>query len=402
MATTIEQKPLGLFIAAGQELMFTISNAPIYSSTSNSNVKYVAKVHISNEYAPNPNTTDDLVGTFKTTANNKGVGMFDLRNVVENYVAADNVANGNPTYKGVATQDLNPYPIHLIDKFSWSTNSVRWMAIQFETEYTDSNGDTQTNTPVNCSDYILSNAYIKYTDILTKSGVNFGYSMNDFIISGSAQKFLTNAPTTQYANLDDYGTVALRSGGTRDPYIRMDLEYFNSAGVSIGSEQVFRSYANGGWGNANIANETYDGYAQTQILFFGCFPGNLRNTTTSVFSSLVTAGTIQGGSIKVFAKGAVSADSQTYTIQLNCPTAKNYESIRLCWLNQWGAWDYYTFTKKSTRTISTQGTTYHQLAGSWNESIYQPNSYKGGTKAFRVNATEKITMNTDFVSEDDK
>ena len=122
---------------------------------------------------------------------------------------------------------------------------------------------------------------------------------------------------------------------------------------------------------------------------------------SSTFQSLVTAGTIQGGqiSVKAYATGIGNQISQEYIINVNCPDQKGYESIRLTWLNQWGVWDYYTFTKKSTRTISTKGSTYTQLAGSWNESKYRVDSYKGGKKSFRVNATEKIKMNTDFVSE---
>jgi len=91
--------------------------------------------------------------------------------------------------------------------------------------------------------------------------------------------------------------------------------------------------------------------------------------------------------------------SDRYTIYINCPTLKGYEPIRLTWLNQWGVWDYYTFKMKSTKSISTKGSTYQQLEGTWNESIYLPNGYKGGKKAFRVNAMEKISMNTDFVNE---
>ena len=68
-------------------------------------------------------------------------------------------------------------------------------------------------------------------------------------------------------------------------------------------------------------------------------------------------------------------------------------------MNQWGTWDYYTFNMKSTKKISTKGTTYQQLEGTWNESTYKVDSFRGGKKAFRVNATEKISMNTDFVSE---
>ena len=136
------------------------------------------------------------------------------------------------------------------------------------------------------------------------------------------------------------------------------------------------------------------------ILYFGCFPANLQGSSTK-FNALVTAGTIQGGSIVVqaFSDQLGGAISKEYTINLNCPNTKGFEPIRLCWLNQWGAWDYYTFTMKSSKMISTKGSTYQQLEGSWNDSSYRIDSFRGGKKAFRVNATEKITMNTDFISQ---
>jgi len=152
----------------------------------------------------------------------------------------------------------------------------------------------------------------------------------------------------------------------------------------------------------NFNNGAYTNFGseiRKRIVYFGCFPANLQNWS-STFQALVAAGTIQGGSIEVRAFDVSNNEiSKTYTININCPNLKGFESIRLCWLNQWGAWDYYTFTQKSIRSISTKGSTYEQLAGSWNEAVYRVDSYKGGKKAFRVNATEKITMNTDFVSE---
>ena len=55
--------------------------------------------------------------------------------------------------------------------------------------------------------------------------------------------------------------------------------------------------------------------------------------------------------------------------------------------------------KKSSRSISTKATTYTQSKGTWNQGSYKISGHKGGKKSFRVNATENITMNTDFVSE---
>ena len=54
---------------------------------------------------------------------------------------------------------------------------------------------------------------------------------------------------------------------------------------------------------------------------------------------------------------------------------------------------------KSTRSIQTNRTSYTQLGGTWNESTFKISDYKGGKKNFRVNSTEKIKLNTDFVTE---
>ena len=73
---------------------------------------------------------------------------------------------------------------------------------------------------------IIFNGYLKYTDELLLSGVNFGYDLySRFLLDGSTKKFLTNAPTTQYANLEDYGTV-----GMLMPYVAEGIEitYFDS------------------------------------------------------------------------------------------------------------------------------------------------------------------------------
>tara|TARA_R110001599_G_scaffold324046_3_gene535765 strand:- start:421 stop:813 length:393 start_codon:yes stop_codon:yes gene_type:complete len=56
---------------------------------------------------------------------------------------------------------------------------------------------------------------------------------------------------------------------------------------------------------------------------------------------------------------------------------------------------------KSTSSVSTKRIPYTQQGGTWNESTFKISGYKGGKKNFRVNSTEKITINTDFVSEAD-
>tara|TARA_R110002153_G_scaffold236973_2_gene391095 strand:+ start:51 stop:1442 length:1392 start_codon:yes stop_codon:yes gene_type:complete len=389
MATIIEQHPQFNTLTVGQDVIFTVSNSPIVSTYTG--VKIRAELHISNTFAPNLSVANDLVATFKTTPNNAGVGMFDFRPIIESFVKADNLARIGSSYKTVVNGADTNVPLHLIDKYSGNINIIRYLAIQFTTEYIDATGNLVVdNTADNSDIYKVFNGYLKYTDELDLVGVNFGYNLSKFEISSLTDSFLSNAPVTQYANLDDYGTVAILDYDNELNFIK--LIYFDSSGSQIGLENITKNVANG-------ASDSYNGYIGMNILYFGCFPANLQGSST-IFAGFVSAGTIEGGSIKVQAHGSASQKiSKAYTINLNCPNTKGFEPIRVTWLNQWGTWDYYTFTMKSIKMISTKGSTYEQLQGSWNEATYRIDSFKGGKKAFRVNATEKITMNTDFVNE---
>jgi hypothetical protein len=389
----IQQQPQASFITpVGQDLIFVVSNQTAVANETR--VKFVAEVYIGTSQAAVSPTANTPIGTFKTTPNNAGVGMFDLRNVIENYVKADNMAANGSAYKTTTTSAAARHPVHLIDKYSLNTNLCRYMLVRFSVEYlVGTTVEIDTNTRANSNAYILFNGYVKHTDILTKSGNNFAYDTTNITLTNNTSKFLTNAPTTQYANLEDYGTLSMVT--LSEDLYRIRLDYYDSDNNILSTDIVFRNSGTGAWSNPLTAD------SNKQILHFGCFPGNLQNWASN-FKTLVGLGTIQGGYITVEAqKQNTDEISKLYTIKLNCPNGKGYEPIRLCWLNQWGAWDYYTFTQKSIKSTSTSGATYNQLAGTWNESLYRPDSYKGGKKAFRVNATEKITMNSDFVTEDD-
>jgi hypothetical protein len=125
-ASIIEQSPYSFtFLPVGQELIFVVSNQTAVANETR--VKFVAEVYIGTA-ALNP-SANTPIGTFKTTPNNAGVGMFDLRNVVENYVKADNMAADGSAYKTTTTSTTVRHPIHLIDKFSLNTNVTRYMRV---------------------------------------------------------------------------------------------------------------------------------------------------------------------------------------------------------------------------------------------------------------------------------
>ena len=353
MPNIIEQQPKYDVLPVGQDIIFAVSNANIVANQLK--VKFVAEVHISSGTPPNTSSTADKIGTFKTTPNNAGVGIFDFSNILENYVKADNMAFETAKYKNNLASDV-PFSIHLVDKYSRNTNNVRYLAIRFKIEYLGADAsypnvvNNASGNSVDTPDFTIFNGYLKETDALEYGGSanqNFGWDWRDnFLLDVATKRFLTNAPFVQSANLEDYGTVAFLQPEIVDPIdeiTHIQLNYFDSDGSPIGTEDVDLTSANG-------AFNTYTNTAEKQILYFGCFPSNLRNTSTT-FNALVSAGTIQGGKINLIATNSGSAMTKTYTININCPDGKGFEPIRLCWLNQYGAWDYFTFNKKSTRSI---------------------------------------------------
>lgn len=396
MALSIEQNPLYTLNPVGQELIFTVLDTATVGAYFN--VKYVAEVHIST--VDIDLNTSVAIGTFKTTPNNTGAGMYDFRPIVESFVSPDNLAALVSTYKGAATTAIKTHPLHLIDKYSLNDNVVRYLKIRFTIE--GSSTATGTVLPIageeeDSVQYTLINGYLKYTDVINRDATgNFGFNTEIFQLNNGApgRGFLTNAPLTQYANINDYGTLSFMTTPLTGDVVDTTLDYFkiklyDEDGIPLGTDIIIDNLdANGGF-------TTFTTATKNQLIHFGCFPANLKNwssvflaNTTNLSYYLVEAFNISNESI-----------SDRYTIYINCPTLKGFEPIRLTWLNQWGVWDYYTFKMKSTKSISTQGSTYQQLGGTWNESIYLPNGYKGGKKAFRVNATEKIVMNTDFVNQ---
>ena len=406
--SVIEQQPLYTTVPVSSDVIFTVSNDTAVANQTK--VKFVAEVHIGLQPV-NLSVNDDLIATFKTTPNNAGVGIFNFQPIVESYVAADNEAANDSQYKTTTTTDTVKHPIHLIDKFSKNVNLVRYMAIQFKVEFlgaTDSAGNQDDNTvriqvgtAQNSNQFLLFNGYLKYTDVLRiDSNNNFGFDFVDYepaitFPTSNTFKMLTNAPNKLYANIDDYGTIAFLQTNSADysNITKAVFTYYKTDGTTA-TDSVTKNLANG-------INFTYNSLAERQIGYLGCFPANLRNWS-STFQNLVTNNLIQGSYYTLQIQNGSSQNAfQTYTINIECPDERQYESIRLCWLNQFGVWDYYTFTLKSTRSINTSETTYNKLKGTWNKRKYSISSFRGGKKVFRKNATETIKINTNYISEND-
>ena len=391
MATVIIQQPQSIVSPIGLPLMFTVQNPAIVGSFYN--VKFIAEVFVSSDFSLSLDPTM-LIGRFKAVPNDAGSGMFDFKSVVESFIKADNLGTKYTTFIDLALEQGNPIPIHLIDKFSLNTNVIRFVAVKFSIEGAPVLGGPVAEQPgqeVTSNRYTMINTYVKETDPIKVVGNEFNFSLIDFFMNISPfpkGRFLTNAPFKQYANIRDYGTLSFYINADK-PATNARIVYYNSSGSALHIDNIEVTEPNGGYDTYN------NSLSSNKLLHFGCFPANLINSSS--YFNLGSLGVVDYYIITI--EHLAAQISRQIRIYLNCPNQKGFDPIRLTWLNQYGVWDYYTFNLKSTKTISTNGSTYEQLGGTWNEGTYKLLGHKGGKKQFRVNATEKIKMNTEFLDE---
>ena len=407
----IEQRPLYNTLPVGQDIIFTVSDPLVATKYK---VKFIAQVYVAND-SSDLFSLNSLVATLKVTPNNKGVGIFSLETILESYVSPqyegtnfDSVIFSS--FKGTAYSNDNPHPIHLIDKYSNNRNNTKYFSVGFNIQYFDTVNATSPTTfaqPLQSEPYLSYNGVLDYDAVFKQTGNNYGFNLNvpKLVLNntyGELGKFLSNAPITQDARLTDYGTFSFLNFlnvstngfqvGTDSATINMvnfiDIRLFNSSDVNLASISVDSTTANGGY-------EINNDLSQTRLMYFGVFPANLDgwSTTWDTHKANVSYYTIQ-----VFDDDD-DPISQLYRINIITDACKGYEAIRLTWLNAHGTWDYYTFLKKSVKSLQTNRTSYTQLSGTWNESTYKINGYKGGKKNFRVNTKQLITVNSDFLLE---
>lgn len=405
MAISIQRKPLSKVGPAGQDWFWSVSST-------NSNLpkfKYVVDVYIYTMVTPVVKTV-----RLKINPNTLSLGNFNLKNILQQNVVSDRTASLNSSefssFKGtpmlwnfVGTMFI--MPIHLIDAWSVSTYGIKRLKLKIGEEYSST-----INTPaVVYPDLHIEEDYMFYNGVApNNSQANGGSFFNNtggvlldtshsryggpYIQSSifSLPYFLSNAPTTQYVGPNDYMTVATLAGKMPGysgiGWDRMTIT-INSVNIDI------LATGNGGYDGSTDGGLTS---SFRHIQYFGCGPANLKNNST--FNTHYTLNGVRDYQI-VLSDGSTNK-SQRYTFITKDDDCKGYETIRLCWLNRHGTWDYYNFTKKSYRKLSIDREyTHNSKAITLAIPVVMPHDRVNGS--YSVRGKETITANSDWVSDEE-
>ena len=421
MATTIIQQPLYRMLAADEEIIFAVENSTIVATKFK--VKFVAKLYVGT--GGGGIFTQTKIATLKATPNNVGVGIFDFSRILESYVSPDylggyTITSGTGdhfTEMAGVSFDTVPHSIHQIDKHSLNRKACRMFGVKFHIEYADAIDEAVVNTsssPTLSETYYIHNATRQEDELIgfeqQRGWFGYNYYWNDFVMLDVNGKFLTNAPTTQYVSENDYCTLAyfnqsddkvgensllgnsIGTGGvTRTIVKKIRISFYNQSSVQTGA---YLDYSNDKL-NGSLSWTTAS--PRGRIQYTGVGPANIRNNIGTVPYN-------NYGDWLYYTVQAYDDDdeeiSQDYKFYKQ-EVCKGFEKIRLTWLNRLGVWDYFNFTKKNVRKVNSKRETYQQIKGSWNEATYIKHGHEGGTKTFKTNSKEVVTLQTDYITEEE-
>tara|TARA_R100000329_G_scaffold151148_1_gene146111 strand:- start:3441 stop:4835 length:1395 start_codon:yes stop_codon:yes gene_type:complete len=401
MAFQIFDRPLRFVHPAySKHTIFTVRESSS-ATVAQSGFKFVFEVRIFTT-DENGDSVNDY-HRFTVKPNSDGYASFDAGQLIQDYCTTDTEiftgttsGSHNGTHASVFPTDR--FSIHTVDRYSRQRSNLIKVVVAVYPQY-------ELNGTVFLPFQPLGDDYAFFNGVQPLEQGSTDFDDLKYILNGDTKEFLTNTSPTieRKIRLGDYHTFAFLNGTFKkvgsiisftSQASSIKTSFFNSSGNAIGSVNTLNNNsANDGLAQSVATIEDED-EIQGSLLYVGVGPGNLVNRGVTIPTNTATY------TVQAFDSSG-DASSQAYTFRLEDDDCKGFETIRLAYLNRLGGYDYYNFTKKSTRTVDTnKGLMKHNPVHYGNVYASRQN-FLGGTGVYRSRSIEIIEANTDFITDDE-
>jgi hypothetical protein len=212
--------------------------------------------------------------------------------------------------------------------------------------------------------------------------LDFDYT--DYTLGDSTKKFLTDAPRTQYINSNQSLFLYMLDAG--DETNLYEIRAYDSSGSLLHVAKI---------SNTNYPDITNNHrYMRIPV---GTY--DIANVDPSLSSNAnVNTMLDDAAYYTVVVKKATIDKSETVTIHINAKCSK-YTPVRLHWLSRFGGFDSFNFNLKSEEETAITRASYLQDEHRFTGTSWVYDSYSRGTTDYHVKTQDKITVNTDYLTE---
>jgi hypothetical protein len=391
MAITIQQAPSSPNMA---------NNNLVYAVTSNTSsaaqYQFVCDILYSG--------SNTVLQRIKQQPNLNGVGVFDIGQIITNYIESDN----NWTTAAFSTSSLvsKRFQVKFGEQYGSSPSSSVIL-------YTGVG--TATGVPA-----VTSSAYQYYINGLVDPNdkVNWNWPSGSYYTASAVsttavfnvQHGLSNAPYTQSIQDGEYATLSLINGNftnstssAQDIYT-VDVTVYDITGSEIDQYDLSNLVANGGGPRANgtqvWSNVAGAQTSATQLITVGIGPQNLADGGNLLPSdwAYYTVNAYGQQSAGVVNTSGSYAQYKFVKQGAQC----GYDGVRFAWKNEFGVWDYYTFTLQNDKAYNVERQNYEQSFVPFNSNTPVPYSKeRRGTTNFYNKLTQIETANSNWLTQNE-
>ena len=338
------------------------------------------------------------VATFKQPANPAGVGIFDVSKVLQSYLKptsyettqfAHDTLDAHITYNVEAYLETGQTEVEPRD-----TGATKYVI----NAYTDWRN---VNAPLDA--FKMAPADI----VCPNLNVNARYTV--------PFNFLTNYPEDYVVKPNEYKTLSFLTrnftagpawGPNEAPFFAV-FTYF-LAGVQVAQAAFTLANFRGSSLRTDCTDMTVTITDDNAITTIGVGPqnqadagisGNWDSYRVDVMSYNYCDDVLITDCASI-AEMLAKADDVIYTANFTIDdTCEKFEPITVSFMNQYGVLDYYTFSKRNTRTVNTSRNNYTKALGSWSATSFSISDTERGQTVFSSASETEMTLSTNWMSD---
>jgi len=348
------------FSSAHDDLVYVVNESSLYSST---NFKYVCDIYIGGVY----------IARLKTFPNpSSHYGIFNIGNIVRNYVDS----NLNPTLGMVYVQTLSNIYAKVQCKFGYEYG----VPLVLTTNVTNSG---------------MASFYNSYnTRLYPPYYTSIGFKMDTFA---------TNRPVINKAKYPLSASINSVTNSIMVPY-------FYITGCTTMSESYLKIKLQKKLLNGTIVSHpeililSIVGYPDGNMYQLDVSPGAINFQSQNAALGIFIDSNVQSYYVQiVYNNDGCDPEISSGILQFDMYCEPRYETFNLIWLNQYGGYDSFEFSKVSRRGYDINKKTFKKLGYKISSAgVYQ--KWTGSTKAddivtYSSQFKERILLNSDLINE---
>lgn len=357
------------------------------------NVWVLAGLGAADRYVLRVKIGGSVVATIKQPANPSGEGMFDVQRVLQSY--------------------MEPY----FDENVIKATDTRKAHLTYQIDYGSETGNVTTIDGTSAQKFVI-NAYDNWrvvnsdlSDFIPEPGTLLCESnSNTNARYTSEYSFLTNYPEAQYkVRSNEYKTLSFynRIGNFNDGTNWGPNEAPFFVRITGGSNDVIYalSDASGSTVRNSCTDMTCDFDDDNIIATIGVGPANIATLMTQPYTDyrvrIYSYDYCQTGTIADCANpGTTHLGDVIYSADFVVEdTCEKFDPVTVSFINQYGVKDYFTFTKRNTKRVTTTRNEYTRPLGSWSNTSFTIDPHERGRTVFSSMADSEMTLSTDWMSD---